>query len=166
MSTATDAGEPSLPKPAPRLARLGRLQLEHLPAVMAIEQRAYSHPWSEAIMRDCYKSGHDGTGLWLEDGRLLGYGWISCAVGEAHILNITIDPAVQGRGYGRRLLRRLLDVARWYRAEQVYLEVRMSNAVAAGLYRSMGFVEVGVRRGYYPAAGGREDARVMVLGLI
>lgn len=151
--------------PQPRFALLRPLRLTDLPAIMQIEARAYPFPWTEGVMRDCFKAGHQSAGLDL-DGALLGYGWISCAVGEAHILNVAVDPAQQGRGYGRRLMKRLLDVARWYRAEQVYLEVRPSNQAAIQLYRSMGFSQIGMRRAYYPAADGREDALVFCLPLI
>lgn len=152
-------------QPSPRFALLRPLRLTDLPSIMAIEVQAYAFPWSEGVMRDCFKAGHQSAGLEL-DGALLGYGWISCAVGEAHILNVAVDPAHQGRGYGRRLLRRLLDVARWYRAEQVFLEVRPSNTTAQQLYRSMGFTQIGLRRSYYPAEGGREDALVFSLPLV
>jgi ribosomal-protein-alanine N-acetyltransferase len=163
MSAQTDPG--ALARPRPPAALLRPLRLSDLPAVMQIEQRAYSHPWSESIMRDCFKAGHQSAALEFSD-RLLGYGWLSCAVGEAHILNVTIDPSVQGKGYGRRLMRRLLDVARWYRAEAVLLEVRISNKIAFNLYQSMGFVRIGERRAYYPADHGREDAVVMALTLL
>lgn len=148
----------------PRFAMLRPLRLTDLAEVMEIEKRAYPFPWTESIMRDCFKAGHQSAGLEL-DGRLLGYGWVSCIVGEAHVLNIAVDPDQQGRGYGRRLLKRLLDVARWYRAEQVILEVRASNRVAFALYQSMGFIQIGTRRAYYPAAIGREDALVLSLAL-
>lgn len=164
MSQQTDV-EPPADRVAPRAALLRPLRLDDLSQIMDIERRAYSHPWSEAIMRDCFKAGHQGTAMEL-GGRMLGYGWLSCAVGEAHILNVTVDPDVQGRGYGRRLMRRLLDVARWYRAEVVLLEVRVSNQIAQQLYASMGFVRMGQRRAYYPADGGREDAIVMVLSML
>lgn len=152
-------------RPSVRAAVLRTLRPDDLPAIMQIEQRAYSHPWSESIMRDCFRAGHQGTALEL-NGQLLGYGWVSCAAGEAHILNVSIDPDLQGKGFGRRLMRRLLDVARWYRAETVLLEVRVSNHVALNLYQSMGFVRIGERRAYYPADGGREDAIVMALTLL
>jgi [ribosomal protein S18]-alanine N-acetyltransferase len=152
-------------QPRPRFALLRPLRLTDLPAIMDIEGRAYPFPWTEGVMRDCFKAGHQSAGLDL-DGKLLGYGWISCAVGEAHILNVAVDPLHQGVGYGRRLMKRLLDVARWYRAEQVFLEVRPSNHGAIQLYRSMGFSQVGLRRGYYPAREGREDALVFSLALV
>jgi len=83
------------------------------------------------------------------------------ASGECHILNLCVRPDKQGRGLGRRMLRRLLALARNHKADTAFLEVRVSNRLAIGLYEADGFCEVGMRRGYYPAAGGREDAVIM-----
>ena len=85
---------------------------------------------------------------------------LSVAAGECHILNLAIHPDWQGRGLGRKLMNRLLGLARQHQADTAFLEVRESNEAALALYRSMGFNEVGLRRSYYPALGGREDALV------
>lgn len=134
-------------------------------AVVAIENRSYVFPWTTGIFRDCLRAGHQ---CWvLEAGiQLLGYGVLSAAAGEAHLLNICIAPEYQGRGHGRRLLRRMIDLARWHKAQQVFLEVRPSNPAAIALYREEGFNEIGQRPNYYPAAKGREDAIVMALELL
>ena len=134
-------------------------------AVSAIENRAYVFPWTPGIFRDCLRAGHH---CWvLEAGStLLGYGVLSAAAGEAHILNICIAPEYQGRGHGRRLLRRLVDLARWHQAQQVFLEVRPSNPRAIQLYRDEGFNEIGQRPNYYPAEKGREDAIVIAMELL
>ena len=134
-------------------------------AVSEIEKRAYPFPWTPGIFRDCLRAGHH---CWvLEAGStLLGYGVLSAAAGEAHILNICIAPEYQGRGHGRRLLRRLVDLARWHQANQVFLEVRPSNPRAIQLYRDEGFNEIGQRPNYYPAEKGREDAIVMAMELL
>ena len=138
----------------------------HLDAVMAIEHRAYPFPWTRGIFRDCLHAGYPAWVL-LEDGVLVGYGLLSIAVGEAHILNLCAAPEVQGRGYGRRLLRALLKQARARAAQQVFLEVRPSNKGAIALYHAEGFNEIGRRPRYYPAANnGREDAIVMALELL
>jgi ribosomal-protein-alanine N-acetyltransferase len=151
--------------PGARQPLLRPLRLNDLIYVMQIEQRAYAFPWTEAIMRDCFKSGYQTTAV-ESDGLLHGYGWMSCAVGEAHILNIAVDPGMQGRGYGRRILKRLLDIARWYRAETVFLEVRESNETAIKLYESHGFNQVGIRKSYYPAHQGREDALIYAMAML
>jgi ribosomal-protein-alanine N-acetyltransferase len=91
---------------------------------------------------------------------------LSVAVGEAHVLNVCVHPDWQGRGLGRRILDRLLRLAREHEADTAFLEVRASNTVAQRLYESAGFNEIGVRRGYYPARVGREDAVVYAKTLI
>ena len=91
---------------------------------------------------------------------------VAVGAGEAHVLNVCVSPAAQGRGHGRRLVRRLLDLARWHRAERVFLEVRPSNPRAIALYHDLGFNEIGRRPGYYPAGHGREDALVMAIELL
>lgn len=134
-------------------------------AVAGIENRSYVFPWTPGIFRDCLRAGHQ---CWvLEAGtQLLGYGVLSAAAGEAHLLNLCIAPEYHGRGHGRRLLRRMVDLARWHKAQQVFLEVRPSNPAAIALYRDEGFNEIGLRPNYYPAAKGREDAIVMALELL
>nr|WP_188662924.1 ribosomal protein S18-alanine N-acetyltransferase [Arenimonas soli] len=134
-------------------------------AVSAIEKRAYPFPWSPGIFRDCLRAGHH---CWLLESPqvLLGYGVLSAAAGEAHLLNLCIAPEHQGHGHGRRLLARMIDLARWNRAAQVFLEVRPSNPRAIALYREYGFNEIGLRPNYYPATKGREDAIVMAIELV
>jgi ribosomal-protein-alanine N-acetyltransferase len=97
----------------------------------------------------------------LLDRRIVGHGIMSVAAGECHILNLCVHPDFQGRRLGRRMLRRLLDLARRHNADTAFLEVRGSNRPAITLYASEGFGEVGIRRGYYPRAEGREDAVIM-----
>ncbi|PKM08817.1 MAG: ribosomal-protein-alanine N-acetyltransferase [Gammaproteobacteria bacterium HGW-Gammaproteobacteria-4] len=136
-----------------------------LDAVMAIELRAYPYPWTDGIFRDCVRAGHHA---WVldRDGSLCGYGVLSIAANEGHLLNVCVAPEFQGRGLGRRLLRRMLDIARWHHAHRVFLEVRPSNTHALALYQDEGFNEVGRRRGYYPDGNGREDAVVMAMELL
>lgn len=134
-------------------------------AVSLIEKRAYPFPWSPGIFRDCLRAGHH---CWVLESPtvLLGYGVLSAAAGEAHLLNLCIAPEHQGRGHGRRLLARMVDLARWQRATQVFLEVRPSNPHAVRMYLDFGFNEIGLRPNYYPAAKGREDAIVMAMELL
>jgi len=135
-----------------------------LAAVSAMESISYEFPWSPGIFTDCLKAGHSCWVLCV-DAAVAGYGILSMGAGEAHVLNICIDPGHRSKGLGRHLLRRLLDVARWNGAERVFLEVRTSNPLAKMLYASMGFREIGRRPRYYPAREGREDAIVMALDL-
>jgi [ribosomal protein S18]-alanine N-acetyltransferase len=148
----------------PASAHIRPLRESDVVRAMEIERKAYPFPWSEAIFRDCFKSGYSGLAL-EQSGVLLGYGWISCAAGEAHIMNVAVEPDLQGLGHGKHLLKRLIDVARWYRAERVLLEVRRSNVVAISLYHHMGFNEIGQRPNYYPAQGKREDALIYAMEL-
>lgn len=130
-----------------------------LQEVLEIETRAYSHPWTEGIFRDCMRWGYSGLVCTATDG-ILGYGVLSFGAGECHILNLCVRPERHGQGIGRLLLRRLLSAARTRDADTVFLEVRESNAAAIALYDSEGFAEISRRRGYYPADSGREDALV------
>jgi ribosomal-protein-alanine N-acetyltransferase len=109
-----------------------------------------------------------GYSCWVceQGGRLVGHSVMSVAVGEAHVLNVCVDPAMQGLGIGRRLLDRVLNVARERNADTAYLEVRVSNERAIALYESVGFCEIGQRPGYYPHSHGREDARVYAKALV
>ncbi len=146
-------------------AALRPMREDDLDRVMAIELRAYPFPWTAGIFRDCLRAGYPAWVL-VQDGRIIGYGVLSVAAGEAHVLNVCIDPADQGRGYGRRLLRALVLAARGQGAQRVYLEVRPSNPHAIALYHDEGFNEIGRRPRYYPAHEGREDAIVMARELV
>jgi ribosomal-protein-alanine N-acetyltransferase len=145
--------------------RLRAMRDSDLETVLAIETRAYAFPWTLGIFRDCLNAGYPAW-LLVQDEVVIGYGIVSIAAGEAHILNICIDPAVQGRGHGRRLLRSLIRISRHHRAERIFLEVRPSNPRAIALYFEEGFNEIGRRPRYYPAHLGREDAIVMAMELL
>jgi len=141
------------------------LRLEEVAEVAAVEARAYEFPWSEGIFRDCLRAGYNCWVL-VREQAIIGYGVLSVAAGEAHVLNVCVAPEVQGEGHGRRLMRRLMDLARWHGAERIFLEVRPSNPRAMQLYHTLGFNEIGRRPNYYPAKNGREDAIVMALELL
>jgi ribosomal-protein-alanine N-acetyltransferase len=132
--------------------------------VVAIERNAYQFPWSDGIFRDCLRVGYVCRVVTL--GRqVIGYGVMSVGAGEAHILNLCISAVYRGRGLGRQLLDYLLDRGAAAGMSEAFLEVRPSNTVALHLYSSLGFEQVGIRRGYYQAVGGREDAAVLKLVL-
>jgi ribosomal-protein-alanine N-acetyltransferase len=141
------------------------MRTQDLEAVSRIELTAYPHPWTFGIFRDCLAAGYE---CWVleRSGELIGYGVLSVAGGEAHVLNVCVAPSEQGQGLGRRVISRLLDLARWHRAERVFLEVRPSNVAAVALYDSIGFNEIGRRPNYYPGKRGREDALVMAMELL
>lgn len=132
--------------------------------VLTIEKAAYEFPWSRVIFRDCLRVGYC---CWVleSDDHIQGYSVMSVAVGECHILNLCVSPQSRGKGYGAILLDFMLDVARKHRADTAFLEVRPSNEAARRLYQQAGFDEVGLRRNYYPARFGREDALIMARSL-
>jgi ribosomal-protein-alanine N-acetyltransferase len=131
-------------------------------SIIDIERSAYPFPWSEGIFRDCIRVGYTCRVLDL-DGQVIGYGVMSVGAGEAHILNLCVREEFRSVGFGRRLLDYMLDRGAAAGMTEAFLEVRPSNLSAIRLYTSMGFEQVGVRRGYYQAAAGREDAAVLRL---
>lgn len=131
-----------------------------LKAVSRIEKAAYNYPWSLGIFRDCLLAGYHSIVLDV-GGAVTGFSIMSAAAAEAHVLNICVHPAARRYGYGRRLLNALIVKAHELEVEQVFLEVRPSNVPALKLYRSAGFIEIGVRPAYYQAAFGREDAVIL-----
>jgi ribosomal-protein-alanine N-acetyltransferase len=147
-------------------ALLRPMREDDLDAVMEVERRGYPFPWSPGIFRDCLRAGYPAWVLCVDDA-IAGHGVLSIAAGEGHVLNVCVDPSLQGRGLGRRLLRTMVAHARARRAERIFLEVRPSNPAAIALYRDEGFDEIGRRPRYYPAANnGREDAIVMAMELL
>ena len=150
------------------LARQGSiirpLAIADLDAVMDIESHAYDFPWTQGIFRDCLRVGYC-CWCYENDGLIQGYGVMSVAAGESHILNITVRPESQRQGIGGKLMKHFLQLARRHDADTVMLEVRPSNVSAIRLYEKMGFNEIGVRRNYYPADEGREDALLLALSL-
>jgi ribosomal-protein-alanine N-acetyltransferase len=143
---------------------LAAMREQDLAEVMAIEDAIYTHPWTRGNFADSLVAGYECR-TWRLDGELLGYFVLMVAAGEAHLLNLSIAPAHQRRGHGTTLLREATVIARARDARGIFLEVRPSNAGAQALYTRFGFRKVAVRRGYYPAQVGREDALVLTLPL-
>jgi ribosomal-protein-alanine N-acetyltransferase len=137
---------------------------DDLSSVSDIERRSYDFPWSHGVFRDCLLAGY--TCIVLERGDFIaGYGILSVAAGEAHVLNLCVDPHYRRLGYGDRLLDEMLQRARAASVKEVFLEVRPSNVNALSLYRKRGFRQIAHRRAYYQAHYGREDAAVLSLVL-
>jgi [ribosomal protein S18]-alanine N-acetyltransferase len=132
--------------------------------VGTLERASYQFPWSEGIFRDCLRVGYVCRVV-ICGNKLIGYGVMSVGAGEAHILNLCVDSGVRCQGIGRRMLDYLLDRGAAAGMTEAFLEVRPSNTAAIRLYLSLGFDQVGMRRGYYQAVGGREDAAVLKLSL-
>jgi [ribosomal protein S18]-alanine N-acetyltransferase len=133
---------------------------EDLALVSDIERRSYDFPWSHGVFRDCLLAGYQCIVL-ERDGDVAGYGILSVAAGEAHILNLCVEPALRSHGYGERLLDDMLFRARASSVREIFLEVRPSNENALALYRKKGFHVVANRPAYYQSRQGREDAAVL-----
>ncbi|MFV1972597.1 MAG: ribosomal protein S18-alanine N-acetyltransferase [Thiohalobacterales bacterium] len=136
------------------------MQAGDLSDVMEIERRSYPHPWTRLIFNDCL---HAGYCCWIAERRNIieGYGIISIAAGESHLLNLCVHPESQRLGVGLKILQHLISIARHHDAEIIFLEVRPSNRAACELYRQNGFNELGTRKDYYPAGDEREDALIL-----
>lgn len=141
------------------------MTMADLEAVGLVEAQAYSFPWSRGNFIDSLASGYLAEVLECPRDGLLGYFVAMPGVDELHLLNITVAPSCQGRGHGQMLLDAVQAHGQRLGMGTLWLEVRQSNHRARALYLRRGFAEVGLRRGYYPAANGREDAVVMRLDL-
>ncbi len=138
---------------------------DDLDAVAALEAVSYEFPWTRGIFHDCLRVGYRCDVLEDEAGNFLGYCILAVALDEAHILNLCVATGLRGQGMGGRMLDYLLVRAREAGCRRIFLEVRPSNAAALALYRGRAFQELGLRRDYYRAAEGREDAVVLALDL-
>lgn len=145
----------------PQAGQFRPMLFADLREITLIERRAYEFCWTDGIFRDCIRTGYFCRVLQIPHGPIQGYGILSAAAGEAHILNLCIREELQGRGLARQVLDHLLDLAYSVQTQTVFLEVRPSNHRAVRLYSAAGFCEIGLRIGYYPAAKGKEDALVM-----
>jgi ribosomal-protein-alanine N-acetyltransferase len=148
-------------KPTPVL---GPMREADLAEVMAIEGKLYTHPWTRGNFADSVRAGYECR-TYRVHGALIGYFVLLAAAGEAHLLNLSIAEVQQRRGYGTALLNEATALARKLGAQNVFLEVRPSNRGAQELYYRYGFRKIAVRRDYYPARAGREDALVLSLCL-
>ena len=153
----------ALLQPGPGLEPMRVIDLDR---VLAVERSAYSFPWTRGNFIDSLAAGYLAQTLMHDTAGLVGYCVAMPGADEMHLLNLTVAPAWQRRGYSRILLDALEAHCRDQQLATVWLEVRASNQRARCLYALRGFAEVGVRRGYYPAGvSRREDAIVMSLVL-
>lgn len=136
------------------------MHADDIDAVLAIEQRIQAFPWSRGNFVDLLEAGHGG---WLlrEHRQLRGFAVMMMAFDEVELLNFGIAAEHQRKGLGSRFLEYLFEQARSQGMQRMFLEARPSNAPALALYRRFGFIQVGLRAAYYPAASGREDALVL-----
>jgi ribosomal-protein-alanine N-acetyltransferase len=140
------------------------MRLEDLDIVERNELRAYSFPWTRGVFEDCLKEGQECR-IAEFAGEVVGHGVVTFGAGEAHLLNVCIRRESQSNGFGRDLVLHMLERSHNLGASVLFLEVRPSNHIAGNLYETLGFNEIGLRRNYYPADSGHEDARVLVLDL-
>jgi ribosomal-protein-alanine N-acetyltransferase len=140
------------------------MQWVDLDRVVENETRSYAFPWTRNVFCDCLSSQYE---CWVaeRDGVIVGHGIMTVGANEAHLLNVCVRRDEQGQGIGRQITVQMIDRAQHRAANVVYLEVRPSNRIAAALYDSLGFREIGRRKDYYPAERGHEDARVLALTL-
>lgn len=148
-------------KPQPRQRPM---QMADLDVIMNIEPEIYTHPWSRGNFSDSLNAGYS-CWVYEENAIVFGYAVMMLVMEEAHLLNFSIAKPYQGQGLGRELLVHMMGLARKHGAQTIFLEVRSSNDAAIGLYESIGFNEMAVRRNYYPAKNGREDAILMGMAL-
>ena len=145
-------------------ASIRPMQPSDLEDVLDIERAVYEFPWTRGNFNDSLCAGYN-CWMYRQDGLAVGYCVSMIAAGEAHLLNLSIALPMQRAGHGRRLLEHALADAREQAAQLLFLEVRPSNAAARALYERRGFRQIGVRRGYYPAHAGHEDALVLSIEL-
>ena len=144
-------------------ARLSKMTLAQLDAVVAVEKAAYEFPWTRGNFIDALAAGYDAQVL-THGAQLFGYFIVMAGVDEMHLLNITVAPDAQRCGHARFMLGEIVALCRRAAAQKLWLEVRGSNIRARAIYRRFGFDDIGLRKGYYPAPQGqREDAIVMGL---
>jgi len=144
---------------APKL-RFVPMMEDDLDTVAELERTLYEFPWSRGNFSDSLAAGYSAW-MFRRDQALVGYAVMMQVLDEAHLLNISIHRSWQRRGYGRLLLAHLEAVARRDGSNCMFLEVRPSNVSGRGLYGGSRYRQIGVRRGYYPSAWGREDALVL-----
>jgi [ribosomal protein S18]-alanine N-acetyltransferase len=136
-----------------------------IPAMLQIEQSANSHPWSEGTFNTCFSERYFNAVLMDDDDAIIGFYIGEKVAVEASLFNIGVAPKAQGQGYGQQLLQHFIAQAQDLEVLDCWLEVRQSNRNAIKLYEKCGFIQTGLRPGYYPTATGREDAILMALPL-
>lgn len=145
-------------------ALLRPMSMADVPEIARLDALCYPYPWTAGNFADSLSAGYYCCVYQIEND-IIGYAVILLAAGEAHLLNLTIAPEWQGSGWGRQLMQKLVSKIRQDDIGSIWLEVRPSNAIAYRLYSGLGFVDVAIRRNYYPAPAGREDALIMCLDL-
>jgi ribosomal-protein-alanine N-acetyltransferase len=140
------------------------MELKDIDDVLKIEHESFTLPWSRDAFINELTNNRFALYIVLEDGeKVIGYCGVWVIADEAHITNIALLPEYRGRKLGEALLTKVMEVAKQLGAEKMTLEVRVSNNVAQGLYRKLGFKDGAIRKGYY--TDNQEDALVMWVNL-
>lgn len=140
------------------------MQVSDLPRVEIIENRAYTTPWPiHAYQSELCHNQSARYIVMVQDLEVIGYCGFWIILDEAHITTIAVDPDIQGKGYGKKLLTYIMALAKEWGIKKMTLEVRVSNTKAQSLYEKLGFKQEGIRRGYY--SDNREDAIIMWVNL-
>lgn len=145
-------------------SKFRKMTSEDVSEILNIEKKIYTHPWTEGIFNDCIRVGYN-CWVYIESEKIVAYGLVSIAANEAHILNLCVAPVSQGQGLGKLMLYKLIQLAEERLSDSIFLEVRESNLVALNLYEQEGFNRIGLRKNYYPAEDGKEDALVFAKAL-
>jgi len=140
--------------------QIDKMYVSDLDAVMLIEKSNYEIPWTKGIMKDCIKAGYQCFVL-KANNLIIGYAFLMVNFDESHLLNMCINHTHQGKGLAKKLLNYLHNICLYNQSKIFILEVRKSNPIAYGLYKSFGFKEIGIRKNYYKTLDGHEDAIVM-----
>lgn len=141
-----------------------KLHEDDLGQVVAMENSTQVVPWTSKIFHDCYYAGYPGWVVEYQQ-KLISFTIIAIHGEECHLLNLCVHPDFQRQGIGSHMLLHAQDSAKKFGAMMIYLEVRESNAKAIALYKKSGFTQINIRKGYYPALEGREDALVFAKDL-
>ncbi len=141
---------------------LRTMQASDLDVILSIESDVYDYPWTRGNFDDSLRAGHQAW-VMVYANEIIGYAVMMLVLDEAHLFNISIAKSYQKQGLGQALLNDMIASAKSSDAQNMFLEVRASNVPARNLYEKIGFVEVHIRRGYYQAKTGREDAVLMSL---
>lgn len=137
-----------------------KMVIDDIDQVMEVEKNSFTTPWSkEAFSMEITKNILARYLVAELEGKIVGYGGLWLIIDEGHITNIAVDKKYRNRGIGSLILEGLINICREWNTKAMTLEVRKSNEEAKNLYKKYGFIEYGIRPGYY--ADDKEDAIIM-----
>ncbi|CAN5765080.1 hypothetical protein BH10ACT1_BH10ACT1_08740 [soil metagenome] len=145
--------------PSGLVVTVSPMRRRHLRAVLAIEAQVYPRPWSSRLFEEELDRGGRIYLVARIGPTVVGYAGLLMIADDGHVATVAVDPTWQGHGVATRLLAELVRQSMVLGANQLTLEVRVSNVRAQGIYRRFGFAPAGARRAYYGDNG--EDALVM-----